>query len=283
MAETLDGGRRPYSSPVPARADVLDRPAPGPDAVLRYAEHRDAVVDVHLPAEPPGEIRPAPVLVLLHGGFWRDAWDRRHTRPLAAALRDRGWLVATPEYRRTGGLGGWPGTLDDIAELREGVLPLLSDVLAGRVAAAPPTLVGHSAGGHLALWWALTSESFPPRRTVGLAPVGDLARADEERLGSGAVAALLGGALSELPERYAAADPAARMRAGEVPAGEVVLVHGRHDEDVPVEHSRDLATDVGVALLELDCEHFALIDPLSTVWPSVRDAVGALPGSHPSR
>ena len=261
---------------------MLDRPAPDPDAVLRYAEHRDAVVDVHLPAEAPGETRPAPVLVLLHGGFWRDAWDRRHTRPLAAALRDRGWLVATPEYRRTGGLGGWPGTFDDVADLRERLLPLLRDVLPGRVAAVQPTLVGHSAGGHLALWWALTSLSSPPRRTVGLAPVSDLGRADEEGLGSGAVTALLGGGPHEVPERYAAADPAARMRAGEVPAGEVVLVHGRHDEDVPVQHSRDLATDVGVALVELDCEHFALIDPLSSAWPSVHDAVGALPRSNSS-
>jgi acetyl esterase/lipase len=273
---------------VPTSTDALDRLAPGPDAVLRYAAHRDAFVDVHLPAEAPGEVTPAPLLVLLHGGFWRQAWDRRHLRALASALRDRGWLVATPEYRRTGGLGGWPGTFDDIATLREHLLPLLRDVLPGRVAPGRPTLVGHSAGGHLALWWSLTSGSGPdpPRRTVALAPVSDLARAHAEHLGGGAVAALLGGAVAEVPERYAIADPAARLRAGEVPAGEVVLVHGRLDDSVPVQHSRGLAADVRtglVELLELDCEHFALIDPLSTVWPDVRDAVGHPGGNEAPR
>jgi acetyl esterase/lipase len=274
-----------YSAPVPAPPDVLDRPAPGPDAVLRYGEHRDAVVDVHLPVEAPGEISPAPLLVLLHGGFWRQGWDRRHTRPLASALRDLGWLVATPEYRRTGGLGGWPRTFDDITALQEQLLPLLHEVLPGRVTPAQPTLVGHSAGGHLVLWWSLTagSATVPPRRTVALAPVSDLARAHSENLGSGAVAALLGGGVAQVPERYAVADPAARWRAGGIPAGEVVLVHGGDDESVPVQHSRDLAIDVGVELLELDCEHFALIDPLSAVWPSVRDAIGIPPRTDTQR
>jgi acetyl esterase/lipase len=252
--------------------------------VLRYAEHRDAVVDVHLPVEAPGHSSSAPVLVLLHGGFWREGWDRRHTRSLASALRDRGWLVATPEYRRTGGLGGWPHTFDDIAVLRDRLLPLLREVLPHRVAAPGPTLVGHSAGGHLALWWSLTSGAGTdgPRRTVALAPVSDLARADSEHLGDGAVAALLGGGAAQVPARYATADPAARLRSGDRPAGEVVLVHGRKDDSVPVQHSRDLATDVGVELLELPCEHFALIDPLSTVWPSVRDAIGPPPCLHSS-
>lgn len=268
-----------------APTDVLDRAAPEPDAVLRYAEHRDAVVDVHLPAQAPGRSSLAPVLVLLHGGFWRAGWDRRHTRPLASALRDRGWLVATPEYRRTGGIGGWPHTFNDIAYLRDHLLPLLREVLPHRVAPSGPTLVGHSAGGQLVLWWSLTSGSSSdrPRRTVALAPVSDLARAHSEDLGSGAVSALLGGGLAQVPDRYAVADPAARLRAGDVPVGEVVLVHGRDDDSVPVQHSRDLATDVGVGveLVELPCEHFAPIDPLSAVWLPVRDAIGPPPGLHP--
>jgi acetyl esterase/lipase len=239
--------------------------------VVRYAGHADALVDVHLPPLPPGHVAQAPVLVLLHGGFWRQAWCRRHTRPLASALRDLGWLVATPEYRRAGGAGGWPGTLDDMARLRDRLLPLLVDALPGRVAPGAPTLVGHSAGGHLALWWALDRSTSC--RTVALAPVADLARAYAEHLGSGAVAALLGGGPPDVPDRYARADVAARMRTGEMP-DDVVLVHGRHDDQVPVQHSRDLAADTGVRLIELDCEHFAPIDPLSPVWPAVRDAIG---------
>ena len=259
---------------MPGAENVLDRPAPDPDAVLRYADHADALVDVHLPPMPPGMATPAPLLVLLHGGFWRHAWDRRHTRPLASALRDLGWLVATPEYRRTVGAGGWPTTLDDIAALRDRLLPLLADALPGRVASKAPTLLGHSAGGHLALWWAIGQSVS--RRTVALAPVADLARAYAENLGGGAVAALLGGGLSDVPERYARADVAARLRAGGTP-DDVVLVHGRHDAQVPVQHSRDLAADTGVRLIELDCEHYAVIDPLSPVWPAVRGAIGRPP------
>lgn len=261
---------------------MLNRLEPGPDAILRYAGHADAVVDVHLPLNR----GPAPLLVLLHGGFWRQGYDRRHTRPLAGALRDAGWCVATPEYRRTGGAGGWPATFDDVAALRDRLVGLLHDALPGRVADVDPTLVGHSAGGHLALWWAVTDRSpAAPRRTVALAPVADLARAYAERLGDDAVAALIGGA-ADHPDRYADADPAARMRAGELPAGEVLLVHGTHDAQVPVQHTRDLATDTGVRHVEPDCDHFALIDPLSPTWPVVVSALGSLPDdrtAHPGR
>lgn len=65
-----------------------------PDAVVRYASHDDGLVDVHLlpPPRPPH----APLVVLLHGGFWKQVYDRRHTRPLAGALAAEGHVVATP-------------------------------------------------------------------------------------------------------------------------------------------------------------------------------------------
>ncbi len=255
--------------------DVLRRPGAEPDGVVRYGSHADALVDVHLP--PTG--RPAPLLVLLHGGFWRVEYDRRHTRSVAGALRDAGWLVATPEYRRTGGGGGWPATFDDVAALRTGLVGLLHGVLPGRLADPPVTLLGHSAGGHLALWWALGAAAGTVRRTVALAPVADLARAYADGLDGGAVADLLGGGPADHPDRYTVADVAARLRAGERSAGDLVVVHGANDAQVPVEHSRTLATDTGCRLVEPAGEHFGLVDPLSAQWPVVLAALGPKPAS----
>lgn len=83
--------------------------------------------------------------MLLHGGFWRPEYDRAHTGPLANALAAAGHLVAIPEYRRS----GWPDTFDDVAA----ALDLLAGPLPHPVT-GHTTLVGHSAGGHLALWAA---------------------------------------------------------------------------------------------------------------------------------
>ena len=124
--------------------------------MVRYAEHPDGIIDLHLT-----EARPAPLLVLLHGGFWRQEWDRTHTRRVADAFRREGYVVATPEYRRTGGAGGWPWTFDDVGHA-VGDLPVLLDELGIEVTST--TLVGHSAGGHLALW--LANEGLPIDRVV---------------------------------------------------------------------------------------------------------------------
>jgi acetyl esterase/lipase len=257
---------------MPASPRDVTREADGPDAVVRYGDRADHLVDIHLP---PGDHTTAPVLVLLHGGFWREAWDRRHTRPMAVELRDRGWVVATPEFRRTGGAGGWPATFDDIATVRARLPTLLADATGRSPSDVEPiTLLGHSAGGHLAMWWALTaSDPATVRRVVALAPVADLARAYADALDGDAVAALLGGGPDAHPDRYAAADPAGilrdrvRDRDGVADDPPITVLHGTHDDRVPVAHSRGLA---GVTLVELPTVgHFELIDPLSTVWPKV--------------
>lgn len=248
---------------------MLTRPAAAPDVVLRYGSHPDHVVDVHLPDRPLDLDSPAPLVVLLHGGFWRAEFDRRHTRPLAVALRGHGYAVATPEYRRTGADGGWPATFDDVVRVRERLPGLLADALPALVSTAPPIVVGHSAGGHLALWWALTGCAADAARVVALAPVADLARSYADRLGDGAARDLMGGSPAEHPDRYAAADTAVLLPGwtGQRP----VVVHGDADLQVPIAHSRELA---GVDLVELPAtDHFALIDPLSSAWPHVLGAV----------
>ncbi len=254
-------------------ADVLTRPSDLPDVVVRYGDHADAVLDLHLPPRRVGAPAPAsPLLVFVHGGFWRAAYDRTHTRPLAEALAAQGFVVATPEYRRVGSpgdlAGGWPTTADDV-RAAVAALPGLLDGLG--VPVTTTTVAGHSAGGHLALW--LANEPLPLHRVVALAPVGDLRAAAAAGLGDGAVEAFLGGTPDEVPERYDAADPATRL--ADRPACPVTVVHGADDAQVPVGNSRGLARrHPFVDLRVLDgTDHFAVIDPHSPAWPVVLSAV----------
>ena len=93
---------------------VLDRPAPLPDLTLRYGPRPEHVVDLRLPLAVPN--RAVPLIVLIHGGFWRPAYDRTHLGPMGHALAAAGYMVAVPEYRRAGmAEEGWTGTFSDIA------------------------------------------------------------------------------------------------------------------------------------------------------------------------
>ncbi|MGH8776851.1 MAG: alpha/beta hydrolase [Jiangellaceae bacterium] len=244
--------------------DVLRRRASPPDVVVAYGPGADQVADVRLPAAPDA---PATLVVLLHGGFWRSVYDRVHTRPMADGLVDAGYAVVMPEYARTGDGGGWPATFDDVA-LALGRLPRLAADLG--VDADHVVLVGHSAGGQLALWCAARGLPGPYLGVVALAPVADLAEAHRLDLDGGAVAALLGGGPDDLPDRYDAADPC-RLPPPELP---VVVVHGSADVEVPTDLSERYAAHAGAGLRILPgVEHFGLIDPRAPAWPAVLGAV----------
>lgn len=245
--------------------DVLSRPAPPPDVVLRYGDHPDHVIDLRLPAEQTG-----PLVVFLHGGFWQAAYDRTHTGPLAADLAARGFPVACPEYRRVGQAGGgWPGTLDDV----EAALAALPGLVRPHADPAGAVLAGHSAGGHLAL---LNAGTPGLAGVVALAPVADLAAAHRAGTGDGAVADLLGGGPDDVPERFDRADPARR---GPLPIP-TVIIHGDVDDRVPLDNSAGYAASVGGELCRMQVlsgvEHFAVIDPLSEAWPHVVTALSDL-------
>jgi acetyl esterase/lipase len=265
--------------------DVLTRPSRPPDHVLQYGPRDDQVADLRLPAESQSGASGGPLVIFLHGGFWRARYDRAHAGPLAEALAAAGFVVCTPEFRRTGQQGGgWPGTFDDIAAAVDAVPGLAADVAGGLADAGRVVLAGHSAGGHLALWsagrirlpvsdrWHLARS--PAVGVVSLAGVCDLAACFRRRLGGGAAGDLMGGGPDEVGERYAAADPM-----GLVPTVLAVrLVHGTEDDVVPAELSRDYAEravaagdDVRCELVQ-ECGHYEVIDPLSAVWPVVLEA-----------
>ena len=239
--------------------DALSQPTPPPDRTLAYGPGPDQVLDLRLPFV----ASTLPLVVFLHGGFWRAAWDRAHTGPLAADLALRGFPVACLEYRRTGQPGGgWPGTFDDVLAGVRAAPELVGSP-------GPPILAGHSAGGHLALWAA---SRVPVRGVLALAPVADLVEGYRLGLGGGAVADLLGGPPERVPQRYAAADPAPAA----VPT---IVLHGQCDAHVPVQLSRAYAARAGAAvrLVELpDTEHFGLINHRSGAWPTVIDALMTL-------
>jgi acetyl esterase/lipase len=215
----------------------------------------------------------APVIGLLHGGFWRMPYGREHIAPIAADLADRGFAVWNLEYRRVGTAGGgWPGTLQDVGAGIDHLATLAQDgepIDLDRV-----TMVGHSAGGHLALWSALRDrprgDGFQPKHvkvsgSVGLAAVADLALAHELRCGNGAVENFLGGSPLEVAARYRSTSPAEMLPIGV----KQLLVHGSIDADVPVAISRRYAAAAAAAgddvnFIELpDAHHMDFIDPSS--------------------
>ena len=262
--------------------DDLSRPAAAPALTLHYGDLPDQVADVRLPSA--DEARP--LVVVVHGGFWKAQYDRGHAGEQSVGLAVAGYVVATVGYRRVGQRGGgWPGTFDDVAALTDAVPSLVADALPERVDTTRTVLVGHSAGGHLAAWAAARHrlpEESPWRRAdpldvgvVSLAGVLDLELAAQLGLGGHAARRLLGGSPRRQRDRYALADPAALLPTG----GRLVAVHGADDDIVPIEMSRryvDRALAAGdhAELREIaDCGHFELIDPVSAAWPTVLAAV----------
>ncbi len=227
------------------------------------------------------------MVIGIHGGYWRERYGLDHFERACVALTERGIATWNIEYRRVGNPGGaWPGTFLDVASaanfLRE--LAPTYDLDLHRVVA-----VGHSAGGHLALWLAArhrvpedsaiyTPDPLPLRAAVSLAGVVDLHRAWELGLSNFAVGELLGGSPEQYPERYAAASPYALLPLGL----RQTLLHGTEDEDVPLELSEryeaaSIAAGDPATLLTLPgAGHFELVDPQSSEWPSVVTAVSLL-------
>lgn len=237
---------------------------------------------------------PFPTVVLIHGGSWSTEVDLEATRPLARWLADHGWVAWNLEYARVGeNLGGFPGTLEDVAA---GIdhLRVLAEEDDRPIDLDRVLVVGHSAGGQLALWagarpsFAEGTPGAGPAVTaagvVSLAGVTDLVAATNIEVLRGPVEAFLGGTPDEQAERYAAASPI-----GLVPLGIPQLVaHGSQDDTVPMFMGLEYtsaARGAGdqVDLLEMDgTNHFSFLDPETSAWQEVSRRLDALlPGSPP--
>jgi len=242
---------------------------------------------------PPGQREPAPVAVVIHGGFWRARFGRKLMRALCEDLARRGWAAWNLEYRRLGDGGGWPNTFEDVAcgidHLRE-IAPAGAghpvDGEPGPLDLSRVVAIGHSAGGHLAVW-AATRPDLPEgvpgasprvRVTAAVAQAGvvDLRLAWQWRLSEGVVRELLGGPPEERDERYGLASPADHPPV-DVP---LLLVHGSEDDRVPPAMSRRYAEATRehggeCELVMFDGEdHFGHLDPANAMWQAVVEWLG---------
>ncbi|UKA75619.1 alpha/beta hydrolase [Arthrobacter sp. FW306-07-I] len=253
-----------------------------------YGQDPNQWGELFLPDLPPGG-KHRGVVVVIHGGYWRSQYGAELGEPLAKDLAEHGMAAWNLEYRRAGNGGGWPGTIQDIlagidklAALAE---PHALDL--GKVVA-----LGHSAGGHLAVWAAgrdrlrglgpadgLQMEHDGVRLTGVVSQSGVLNLAEAERLNhsNGAVANLLGGPSSDFSVLHRVADPMAALPL-DVP---VFAVHAAEDVDVPLSMSTTYvdASSVGPVPAELVMvpgDHFSLIDVTAEAYVTCRELVGRL-------
>lgn len=263
-------------SPHTAFAALLTLPSDPADARIAYGAAPQQFGELRIPA---GN-GPFPLVVLVHGGCWRSAFDLRHDAPAASALTRAGFATWLIEYRRLGDVGGgWPGTFDDV-ERAIAFVPQLAERHA--VDRSRVVLVGHSAGGQLVLFAAgrrtPQREAMTIRGVVSLAGITDLrAYASSSGCGS-AVAPLLGSPPDSAAARRALLSPMERGTVG-VP---LHLVHGDGDPIVPVAQSRAYADsarargDAVTLSIVPGVGHFDMVDPRSRAWPVVVDAIRAM-------
>ena len=230
------------------RDDLLAmEPVPASERI-RYGDLEDQWIDIYRPV---AGREPAPTAILLHGGCWRDTVPATYFGAMARALSEHGITACNVEYRRLASGGGWPTTCVDVATAVDLLLDRADSlgVDAERVA-----LVGHSAGGHLALWSAarhhLPSDAPGARRTplpltgvLALAAMPDLTAAHARGICQDAVSAFLGNAPEDVPEALALASPA------ELPPTEAPHLHlvGELDHVVPFGYVRAAATRMRAA------------------------------------
>jgi len=290
---------RTSAEPLMTPQDLQSLPSRPPDQHLAYGTDSSQYGDLRVPT---GSL-PHPVAVLIHGGCFKAAYaNARDLAPMADALKDRGIATWNIEYRRLGQPGGgWPGTYLDVGSaldhLRTLARPYALDL--DRV-----VIVGHSAGGHLAMWAAararvpkgseiFTGAPLRVRGVVDLAGPVDLSAniAGYEALcRDSVITTLMGGSPASVPERYAQASPIKLLPLG-IPQ---VLVIGEHEDFVPrrfVDAYAQAAAAAGDSLRVIIVPrvgHFELASPRAAPWPQVESAIRSLldgrlpPSSEPT-
>ena len=258
--------------------------APPAGRRIAYGPAEQNFGELRLPAGP----GPYPVAVILHGGCWRSQYGLSYMASFADALTRAGIATWSLEYRRVGDAGGgWPGTFEDVSRGADHVRTLarIEPLDLDRV-----VLVGHSAGGHLALWLAarrrlppesplLSPDPLRVRGVVALAGIPDLRSYSTGPIPcNAAVASLMGGPPDAVPARYGQASPIELLPLGVSSR----LLRGSLDDVVPAAQAENFAAaarargDDAEARTIDGAGHFDLVAPFSAAWPEVAREVSAM-------
>jgi acetyl esterase/lipase len=252
--------------------DILSLTPPPADHRLSYGTDPNQFGDLRIPKGS----GPFPVVMNIHGGFWRAKYGLEHAGHLCAALPKKGIATWNLEYRRVGNAGGgWPGSFEDVAN---GFRFLSQIAKQYKLDVSRALVMGHSAGGQLALCLAAHEPALA--RVVSLGGVVDLQRAFELHLSNEAVVEFLGGKPAEVAEHYEEADP---MKLS-ISKARQALIYGIKDDVVPPDFSRKYAEvkrakGENVKLVEIaNADHYDVIDPRSDAWKRVDGTVTELLG-----
>ncbi|XAS69802.1 alpha/beta hydrolase [Micrococcaceae bacterium Sec5.7] len=236
------------------------------------------------------------VAVVIHGGYWRSQYGAELGEPLAKDLAAHGMAAWNLEYRRAGNGGGWPHTFEDILA---GIDKLSEIAGEHSLNLCKVVALGHSAGGHLAVWAAGRAKlgrlgapdadrqiqrgddagAVHLTGVVSQSGLLNLAQAERLDLSNGAVSNLLGGSSGKYPKRHQYADPMIAIPLA-VP---VYAVHGLEDDTVPLSQSETYAAAARTAgapvqLLKVPGDHFSVIDPKALSYRKCRELVQELLG-----
>ena len=266
--------------------DLTSIPAQAPDRRVTYGADVNQFAELRVPSG----AGPHPVVVLVHGGCFKTYGSFADLAPVGDVLKGRGIATLNVEYRRVDQPGGgWPNTYLDVGHAVDHVRALAKE---HRLDLSRVVIVGHSAGGHLAMWAA--ARSRVPRSSalfmanpLGVRGVVDLAgpldlttniEGYEGLCRDRVITNLLGGTPAAVPQRYAEASPMKLLPLG-VPQ---VVVLGEYEDYVPLPFARayveaaERAGDRARLMLIPGVGHFEIASPRAAIWPQVESAIRSL-------
>lgn len=263
--------------------DLMAVPSQPPDASIAYGPDSLNFGELRIP-DGPG---PYPTVIVIHGGCWLSIADLHIMDHMCDALKKAGFATWNLEYRRIDSPGGgWPHTFIDVGRGIDHIRTIAEkyNLDLSRVA-----LIGHSSGGHLALWSGArhlldkdsplyTANPFKPKGVVSLAGPAELRNQTDRSIavcGTDVIGTLLGGSMEEVPDRYLEASPIALLP-NDI---KQIVIYGSEDPAIPPElgaayvaAGKSAGEEIGFIVIP-GASHFELITPWTSGWPLVQAAV----------